>query len=327
MKQIAQAENSSLVKLRINKFNGQPSKIVYNFDASINNYSLYQAETIKKLSNSQLNLEEINGLYCTNAKNEALGQILAKLHALVLKTQVSTNTLSVKSLIQIILANSSQFDLIVLIGIIGTLFIVMVLEKVFRFKAYVIMKINGLSDWRFFLPYALILLSIVFLSFLVLNTISYVVLALIDPYQAIKRAETTHAFLLIGYVLKALLLILLMINTISLINCNKIYIRDTNIIKKWQKQKNTYSLQRYWNINDKYEDKKMNKMAHQLVVQSPGTIVAQNSQQFHPAMRDTEPENGNVIIANNNFIKNSELNFNPTRLAANKVLLLVPYIG
>lgn len=66
-------------------------------------------------------------------------------------------------------------------------------------------------------------------------------------------------------------------------------------------------------------------MAHQLVVQSPGTIVAQNSQQFHPAMRDTEPENGNVIIANNNFIKNSELNFNPTRLTANKVLLLVPY--
>lgn len=42
-------------------------------------------------------------------------------------------------------------------------------------------------------------------------------------------------------------------------------------------------------------------------------------------MRDTEPENGNVIIANNNFIKNSELNFNPTRLTANKVLLLVPY--
>lgn len=66
-------------------------------------------------------------------------------------------------------------------------------------------------------------------------------------------------------------------------------------------------------------------MAHQLVVQSPGTIVAQNSQQFHPAMRDTEPENGNVIIANNNFIKNSELNFNPTRFTANKVLLLVPY--
>lgn len=88
LKQIAQAENSSLIKLRVNKFNGQPSKIVYNFGASINNYSLYQAETIKKLSNSQLNLEEINGLYCTNAKNESLGQILAKLHALGLKTQV-----------------------------------------------------------------------------------------------------------------------------------------------------------------------------------------------------------------------------------------------
>lgn len=109
------------------------------------------------------------------------------------------------------------------------------------------------------MPYALILLSIVFLSFLVLNTISYVVLALIDPYQAIKGAETTHAFLLISYVLKALLLILLMINTISLINRSKIYIRDTNIIKKWQKQKNTYSLQRYWNINDKHEDKKWTK--------------------------------------------------------------------
>ncbi|MCO6527741.1 MAG: hypothetical protein J6565_02820 [Lactobacillus sp.] len=363
LKQVAQAENSSLVKLRINKFNGQQSKVVYNFGTPINNYSLYQAEAIKKLTNTELNLEEINGLYCTNAKNEALGQILTKFRALGLKTEVIDNSLSVKSLGQIVVANFSKFDLIVLIGIIGTLFIVMVLEKVFRFKAYAIMKINGLSDWqiikndlkdespmligalgvimlvmiiwglttftisgwRFFLPYALVLLSIVFLSFLVLNTISYVVLALIDPYQAIKGAETTYIFLLIGYVLKILLLALIMINTISLTNHNKIYIRDTNIIKKWQRQKNTYSLQRYWNINDKYEDKKMGKMAHQLVVQSPGTIVAQNSQQFHPAMRDTEPENGNVIIANNNFIKNSELNFNPIRLTANKVLLLVPY--
>ncbi|RHW49036.1 hypothetical protein [Lactobacillus bombicola] len=363
LKQVAQAENSSLVKLRINKFNGQQSKVVYNFGTPINDYSLYQAEAIKKLTNTELDLEEINGLYCTNAKNEALGQILTKFRALGLKIEVIDNSLSVKSLGQMVVDNFSKFDLIVLIGIIGTLFIVMVLEKVFRFKAYAIMKINGLSDWqiikndlkdespmligalgiimlvmiiwglttftisgwRFFLPYALVLLSVVFLSFLVLNTISYVVLALIDPYQAIKGAETTYIFLLIGYVLKILLLALLMINTISLTNHNKIYIRDTNIIKKWQRQKNTYSLELAWNPDNHREENKIGRMAHKLVVQSPGTIVAQNSQQFHPAMRDTEPENGNVIIANNNFIKSSELNFNPTRLTANKVLLLVPY--
>lgn len=363
LKQVAQAENSSLVKLRINKFNGQQSKVVYNFGTPINDYSLYQAEAIKKLTNTELNLEEINGLYCTNAKNEALGQILSKFHTLGLKTEVIDNSLSVKSLGQIVVANFSKFDLIVLIGIIGTLFIVMVLEKVFRFKAYAIMKINGLSDWqiikndlkdespmligalgvimlvmiiwglttftisgwRFFLPYALVLLSVVFLSFLVLNTISYVVLALIDPYQAIKGAETTYIFLLIGYVLKILLLALIMINTISLTNHNKIYIRDTNIINKWQRQKNTYSLELAWNPDNHREENKIGRMIHKLVVQSPGTIVAQNSQQFHPAMRDTEPENGNVIIANNNFIKNSKLNFNPTRLTANKVFLLIPY--
>lgn len=363
LKQVAQAENSSLVKLRINKFNGQQSKVVYNFGTPINDYSLYQAEAIKKLTNTELNLEEINGLYCTNAKNEALGQILSKFHTLGLKTEVIDNSLSVKSLGQIVVANFSKFDLIVLIGIIGTLFIVMVLEKVFRFKAYAIMKINGLSDWqiikndlkdespmligalgvimlvmiiwglttftisgwRFFLPYALVLLSVVFLSFLVLNTTSYVVLALIDPYQAIKGAETTYIFLLIGYVLKILLLALIMINTISLTNHNKIYIRDTNIIKKWQRQKNTYSLELAWNPDNHREENKIGRMIHKLVVQSPGTIVAQNSQQFHPAMRDTEPENGNVIIANNNFIKNSKLNFNPTRLTANKVFLLIPY--
>lgn len=363
LKQIAQAENSSLVKVRINKFNGQQSKVVYNFGCPINNYSLYQAKSIKKLTNTELDVEEINGLYSTNAKNESLGQILSKLHALGLKIEAVDDSLSVKSLVQIVVVNFSKFDLIVFIGIIGTLFIVMVLEKVFRFKAYAIMKINGLSNWqiikndlkdesplligalgvimlvmivwglttftisgwRFFLPSSLILLSIVFLSFLVLNTISYVVLALIDPYQAVNGAETTYIFLLIGYVLKILLLVLIMINTISLTNYNKIYIRDTNIIKKWQRQKNTYSLQRYWSINDKHEDKKMDKMTHQLVVQSPGTIVAQNSQQFRPAMRDTEPENGNVIIANNNFIKNSELNFKHIKFADNKVLLLVPY--
>lgn len=363
LKQVAQAENSSLVKLRINKFNGQQSKVVYNFGTPINDYSLYQAEAIKKLTNTELNLEEINGLYCTNAKNEALGQILSKFHTLGLKTEVIDNSLSVKSLGQIVVDNFSKFDLIVLIGIIGTLFIVMVLEKVFRFKAYAIMKINGLSDWqiikndlkdespmligalgvimlvmiiwglttftisgwRFFLPYALVLLSVVFLSFLVLNTTSYVVLALIDPYQAIKGAETTYIFLLIGYVLKILLLALIMINTISLTNHNKIYIRDTNIINKWQRQKNTYSLELAWNPDNHREENKIGRMTHKLVVQSPGTIVAQNSQQFHPAMRDTEPENGNVIIANNNFIKNSKLNFNPTRLTANKVFLLIPY--
>jgi putative ABC transport system permease protein len=95
-----------------------------------------------------------------------------------------------------------------LIGALGVIMLVMIIWGLTTFTT---------SGWRFFLSYALILLSIVFLSFLVLNTISYVVLALIDPYQAIKGAETTHAFLLISYVLKALL----MINTISLINRSK----------------------------------------------------------------------------------------------------------
>lgn len=81
-----------------------------------------------------------------------------------------------------------------LIGALGVIMLVMIIWGLTTFT---------ISGWRFFLSYALILLSIVFLSFLVLNTISYVVLALIDPYQAIKGAETTHAFLLISYVLKA----------------------------------------------------------------------------------------------------------------------------
>lgn len=361
-KKIALAENSSLVKLRINKFNGQQSKVVYNFGTPINNFSLYKDESIKKLTNAELDLEEITGLYCTNAKNEALGQILSEIHSLGLNTEIIDNSLSVKRLGQMVVANFSKFDLIIFVGIIGTLFIVMVLEKVFRFKAYAIMKINGLSNrqiiksdlkdespllivalgviilvmfvygltsftisnWHFFLPHVVVLLSIVFFSFFALNTLSYVVLALIDSYQAIKGSETTHAFLLIGYALKVLLLVLILFNTISLTNHYKIYTRDTNIIKKWQMQKNTYSLQLYWNLDDQNEDKKMAKMTHQLVVQSPGTIVAQNSQQFHPAVRDCVPEHGNVIIANNNFIKNSELNSEHIKFTDNKVLLLVP---
>ncbi|MCT6904216.1 MAG: hypothetical protein M3Z48_13320, partial [Lactobacillus sp.] len=207
------------------------------------------------------------------------------------------------------------------------MFIVMVLEKLYRFKAYGIMKINGLNNWQLFmndlkreaplliaalglivifivawgsysftakgwttfLPYLLLVLLLLFLSFFFLNALSYLVLVLLKPYAAIKGEEHSGAFLLIGYLLKIVLLALIMLNAIALYKNYQIYTRDTSIIKKLSAKENGYSLDLSWHTSDKAEDMKVARKVHKLVVESPQAIIAKNSQVFRPAMRDVQP--------------------------------------
>lgn len=362
LKKLARTEKVSLVKIRINSFNGHRDKIVYDFGGNNNDFSLYQNGSIKKLTNKECSLEDIYGLYCTSAKGESLKRLLSWLKKNKFLTRVENTSLSPKTLLKIFLQNFTQFDLIVGMGIIGVLFIVMVLEKVYRFKAYAVMKINGLgnwqifkhdfkneaallgfffgliilitiiwslntftiSGWRFFLPYVLALLLLLFASFFLLNSLSYAVLALMNPYLAIKGEENAHSFFIIGYALKILILALMMVNAVTLFNHHKIYVRDQNIVKKWHNQKNSYLLGLNWDQWNRDEDKQVDRMAHQLVVQASDVIIAQNSQQFHPGIRTTRPGNGNVIIANRNFIKNSELRAKHFKLDKHQIMLLVP---
>lgn len=363
LKKFARDEKISLVKMRINNFNGHRDKIVYDFGGNNNDFSLYQNESIKKLTDKELMLEDMYGLYSTNAKGKSLKHLVSWLKKNQFLIQVEDTSLTPKTLLKIFLTNLTQFDLVVGIGIIGVLFIVMVLEKVYRFKAYAVMKINGLtnwqifkhdlknesvllglslgliilittiwnfktftvSGWQFFLPYIFALLLLLFVSFFLLNSISYAVLALMNPYLAIKGEENSRSFLIIGYALKIIILALMMVNAVTLFNHYEIYDRDQNIVKKWHRQKNSYLLGLGWNVNDHQEDKQVAKMAHQLVVQASDVIVAQNSQQFQPGIRTTSPEDGgNVIIANSNFIKNSEIRPKYFKIDKHKVILLVP---
>ena len=363
LKKFTRNENVSLVKMRINNFNGHRTKIVYDFDGNSNDFSLYQNESIKKLTDKELMLEDMYGLYSTNAKGKSLKHLVSWLRKNQFLIQVEDTSLTPKTLLMIFLENVTQFDLIVGMGIIGVLFIVMVLEKLYRFKAYAVMKINGLSNWqmfkhdlknesalleasfgiiilmtiiwslktftasgwRFFLPYLSVLLLILFASFFLLNSISYVVLALMNPYLAIKGEESAHSFLLIGYVLKIAILALMIVNVATLLNHHELYDRDQNIVKKWHRQKNSYLLGLGWNVNDHNEDQKVAKKAHQLVVQASEVIVAQNSQQFQPGIRTTNPQNsGNVIIANHNFVKNSEIKPKLSKIDKHQIMLLVP---
>ena len=362
LQKFAHSKNISLVKLRINNFNGHQSKIIYSFGNDNKDYSLYKDKSVKKLSNKKLQLEDLYGVYCTNAKNEALGDLLSLLHSYQLKVRTEDNSLSFNYILHLLLTELSSTNVVIFLGVISILFIVMVLEKLYRFKAYGIMKINGLNNWQLFmndlkreapllvttlglivifivvwgsysftakgwttfLPYLLLVLLILFLSFFLLNALSYLVLALLKPYAAIKGEEHSRAFLLIGYLLKIVLLALIMLNAIALYNNYQIYTRDTSIIKKLSAKENGYSLDLSWHISNKAEDMKVARKVHKLVVESPQAIVAKNSQVFRPAIRDVQPENGNVITANKNFLAKSGLTSKHIKVSENNVLLLVP---
>ena len=362
LQKFAHSKNISLVKLRINNFNGHKSKIVYSFGNDNKDYSLYKDKSVKKLSNKKLQLEDLYGVYCTNAKNEALGDLLSLLHSRRLKARTEDNSLSFNYILHLLLTELSSINVVIFLGVISILFIVMVLEKLYRFKAYGIMKINGLNNWQLFmndlkreapllvttlglivifivvwgsysftakgwttfLPYLLLVLLILFLSFFFLNTLSYLVLALLKPYAAIKGEEHSGAFLLIGYLLKIVLLALIMLNAIALYKNYQIYTRDTSIIKNLSAKENGYSLDLSWHISNKAEDMKVARKVHKLVVESPQAIVSKNSQVFRPAIRDVQPENGNVITANKNFLAKSGLTSKHIKVSENNVLLLIP---
>ena len=362
LQKFAHSKNISLVKLRINNFNGHKSKIVYSFGNDNKDYSLYKDKSVKKLSNKKLQLEDLYGVYCTNAKNEALGDLLSLLHSHRLKARTEDNFLSFNYILHLLLTELSSTNVVIFLGVISILFIVMVLEKLYRFKAYGIMKINGLNNWQLFmndlkreapllvaalglivifivawgsysftakgwttfLPYLLLVLLLLFLSFFFLNALSYLVLVLLKPYAAIKGEEHSGAFLLIGYLLKIVLLALIMLNAIALYKNYQIYTRDTSIIKKLSAKENGYSLNLSWHISDKAEDMKVARKVHKLVVESPQAIVSKNSQVFRPAIRDVQPENGNVITANKNFLAKSGLTSKHIKVSENNVLLLIP---
>ena len=362
LQKFAHSKNISLVKLRINNFNGHKSKIVYSFGNDNKDYSLYKDKSVKKLSNKKLQLEDLYGVYCTNAKNEALGDLLSLLHSHQLKVRTEDNSLSFNYILHLLLTELSSTNVVIFLGVISILFIVMVLEKLYRFKAYGIMKINGLNNWQLFmndlkreapllvaslglivifivvwgsysftakgwttfLPYLLLVLLILFLSFFFLNALSYLVLVLLKPYAAIKGEEHSGAFLLIGYLLKIVLLALIMLNAIALYKNYQIYTRDTSIIKNLSAKENGYSLDLSWHISDKAEDMKVARKVHKLVVESPQAIVSKNSQVFRPAIRDVQPENGNVITANKNFLAKSGLTSKHIKVSENNVLLLIP---
>ena len=362
LQKFAHSKNISLVKLRINNFNGHQSKIVYSFGNDNKDYSLYKDKSVKKLSNKKLQLEDLYGVYCTNAQNKVLGDLLSLLHSHQLKVRTEDNSLSFNYILHLFLTELSSTNVVIFLGVISILFIVMVLEKLYRFKAYGIMKINGLNNWQLFmndlkraapllvaalglivifivawgsysftakgwttfLPYMLLVLLLLFLSFFFLNALSYLVLVLLKPYAAIKGEEHSGAFLLIGYLLKIVLLALIMLNAIALYKNYQIYTRDTSIIKKLSAKENGYSLDLSWHTSDKAEDMKVARKVHKLVVESPQAIIAKNSQVFRPAMRDVQPENGNVITANKNFLAKSGLTSKHIKVSENNVLLLVP---
>lgn len=362
LQKFAHSKNISLVKLRINNFNGHKSKIVYSFGNDNKDYSLYKDKSVKKLSNKKLQLEDLYGVYCTNAKNETLGDLLSLLHSHRLKARTEDNSLSFNYILHLLLTELSSTNVVIFLGVISILFIVMVLEKLYRFKAYGIMKINGLNNWQLFmndlkreapllvaslglivifivvwgsysftakgwttfLPYLLLVLLILFLSFFFLNALSYLVLVLLKPYAAIKGEEHSGAFLLIGYLLKIVLLALIMLNAIALYKNYQIYTRDTSIIKNLSSKENGYSLDLSWHISNKAEDMKVARKVHKLVVESPQAIVAKNSQVFRPAIRNVQPENGNVITANKNFLAKSGLTSKHIKVSENNVLLLIP---
>ncbi|WEV51785.1 hypothetical protein OZX69_03550 [Lactobacillus sp. ESL0731] len=356
------SKNISLKKLRVNSFNNQKSKVIYNFNKKQNDFSLYRNARVKQLTKKELYLEDVFGIYCTDARGDSLAALTSYLKAQDLGVQVIDNSLSVKTLLMVVLSNVSESLIVIFISVIGILFIIMLLEKIYRFKAYAAMKINGLSNWQIFkrdfnaqakllgisllliigaiviwvlheltyvgcllfLRYAVGIILIIYLGFFILDILSYSVLVLLEPYQAIKGSEKSRSFVVIGYLLKLILLALVVVNSVTLNNHLQTYTRDTKIIKKWRTNKEMYSLGLNWNDRSRQEERSVEKSGHQLIVQAKDVIISANSEMFHPAPRSTDPENGNVIIANDNFVKQSNLRPQGLKIDTKKITMLVP---
>lgn len=111
-----------------------------------------------------------------------------------------------------------------------------------------------------------------------------------------------------GYILKVCLVLIVAFNMVSLHNKVNEFVQDQKIMRMWIDHHSGYTVQ-FANINgiSQREENKLGQLNRKWITKSKNIILSKNSQEFHPAIDDATPENGNVMIVNDNYFKYNRL--------------------
>lgn len=343
LKKSATQNNYQISLVRLNTVTGNTSKSFYNFNDKLNqNITYFKNSDISKINDQKLSLEEVKGRYYTNADSQSLKELSKKLSSLGLSF-----TIYHISLLSLLKNESSVISYLpIFISLLAILLIIMLIEKIYSFKKYAVLRLNGWSYLQiivndlkrmlvsfstligiflglsigyallvmnkdgiiFWLNYSSLVLILIFVFFIVLDLISYTVLAYIHLYPALKGQTYTRPFVATGYIFKISLIILTTINVLSLHHTVETFRNDQTIMHEWIKHNSGYVLQ-FTNVDDKNvtETDKLGSLTRETMDLMPNNIVSRNSQEFHPNLQDDTPENGNVLFVNKNYFKYNEI--------------------
>lgn len=359
---LARKGNYQFTLVQLVNINNKSIKSVHSFNSNgIQLFSYYKESAVNIIGNNNMQLEDDRGKYYTTAK----GNELLKLKAKLTKLGLNYDTYKVSLFKHLEASAFSNGYLPIIISIFSILLIIMFIEKIFQFKKYAILQLNGLTIKQIilrdiksnylvylgaitlallaYLIYLLFILNLMcFISiakyvvciylfiifiYLILDLLSYSSLFLINIYPAIQGKSYSKPFVITGYLLKICLVLIVAINTRSLHNEINIFVKDQNIMKMWINHHSGYTLQfkNISNIGHQEENVLGEKTRHLLNI-SHNTIMSKNSQEFHPDIYDTTPEDGNILIINKNYLKYNNIVLSNNSIA-NKDYLRPNYIN
>lgn len=335
--ELSNKNNYQLDLVRLLRLNGKSTKIIYSFNKKRDQvYSFYKRNNIKELNKKDVQLEDIRGKYYTNADNSALSQLRMEMNRMGLN--YSIYKVSPKN----VLNNSIVRNYVpIVLSVFSLVLIIMFIEKISRFKEYAILKLNGFSLNKIIIrdikntylwlvatiaivlligllyasflmnrigimlsaKYLLMIAVLIALMFIILDLVSYSSLYLISVYSAIQGKSYSREFVVIGYILKLCLVGIVAINIFYLHNQIQNFIQDQKVMKMWINHHSGYVLQ-FSEIGDKDKrlENTLGRSTRKLINSSKDVIISRNSQEFHPAINDIIPENGNVLFINKNYL-------------------------
>ena len=139
---LARKGNYQFTLVQLVNINNKSIKSVHSFNSNgIQLFSYYKESAVNIIGNNNMQLEDDRGKYYTTAK----GNELLKLKAKLTKLGLNYDTYKV-SLFKYLEASAfSNGYLPIIISIFSILLIIMFIEKIFQFKKYAILQLNGLT--------------------------------------------------------------------------------------------------------------------------------------------------------------------------------------
>lgn len=340
--ELSNKNNYQLDLVRLLRLNGKSTKIIYPFNKKREGvYSFYTKNNIKELNKKDVQLEDIRGKYYTNANKSALSQLQMEMNRMGLN--YSIYKVSTKNVFN---SNMVRNYIPIVLSVFSLLLIIMFIEKISRFKEFAILRLNGFSLneiiirdiknaylWLVVTIAIVLLIGVVYASFsmnkigimisatyllmigiliavmfVILDLVSYSSLYLVNIYPAIQGKSYSREFVIIGYILKLCLVGIVAINIIYLHNQIQNFVQDQKIMKMWINRHSGYVLQ-FSDIGDKDKrlENALGRSTRKLIKSSKDVIISRNSQEFHPAINDITPENGNVLFINRNYLNYNDI--------------------